>query len=234
MNTNGIDLIGRIFGRLTVLSIAGRDSKGQLKWLCRCQCGTEKVVLGGNLRNPIRGTKSCGCILKETPPRKVIDRIGKVYGKLTVINFVGRNDKGDYLWLCRCECGKEKIVISSDLNINSTHGCGDVIHRQGENSTWWRGGRRKNMNGYIEIKMWGHPNSFKNGYVCEHVYIMSQLLGRPLTKDETVHHKNGIRDDNSPENLELWVSNHPKGQRVSDLVIWAKEIISKYESIALK
>jgi hypothetical protein len=52
---------------------------------------------------------------------------------------------------------------------------------------------------------------------------MEQMLGRPLRQRENVHHINGIRDDNSPENLELWVKPQPNGQRVADLVRWVVE-----------
>ena len=58
---------------------------------------------------------------------------------------------------------------------------------------------------------------------------MEQHLGRPLLPDETVHHKNGVRDDNRIENLELWSNSHPYGQRVEDKIAWALEILERYK-----
>lgn len=74
---------------------------------------------------------------------------------------------------------------------------------KGKQSFHWKGGRRRTQHGYVEIWMPEHPNSNKNGYVLEHRYVVAEHIGRPLTQTEDVHHKNGIKDDNRIENLEL-------------------------------
>lgn len=84
-------------------------------------------------------------------------------------------------------------------------------------------------NGYFQITRLGHPNcTSKTGRIAQHTYVMSQHLGRPIRKNESVHHKNGIRDDNRIENLELWHKGQPAGQRVEDKIDWARKFLEEY------
>ena len=86
----------------------------------------------------------------------------------------------------------------------------------------------KTKQGYITIQLRNHPMANKTGYVYEHRLVMAEHLGRYLLPNETVHHKNGIRNDNRIENLELWSEAQPYGQRVEDKVKYAIEILEQY------
>lgn len=87
---------------------------------------------------------------------------------------------------------------------------------------------RIDPNGYVVRLVPCSTN--KTGYLTqmEHRMVMERFLGRKLLKGENVHHKNGIRSDNRIDNLELWSTAQPAGQRVSDKVTYALEILSLY------
>lgn len=77
----------------------------------------------------------------------------------------------------------------------------------------------------------GTPGSRPNGtyaQILEHRLVMQRQMGRPLLPDESVHHINGVRTDNRPENLELWSKSQPAGQRVADKVAWARAVLETY------
>lgn len=121
----------------------------------------------------------------------------------------------------------------------SVEGCERKAEKRGWCSThWWRWKkhgsfddprprRHINAGGYVVLRR-------DNAYVLEHRLVMEESLGRRLLPGETVHHKNGVKDDNRIENLELWSTNHPPGQRVTDKVAWAKEILALYEGYTEK
>ena len=216
------DLTGQTFGKLTVVNFAGSNKRSHAMWLCKCECGNKKTVAGNKLTSG--NTKSCGCIA-----RTFKDLTGQTFGKLTVVNFAGRDKWGNRTWLCKCECGNEKTLTGSNLTTGSTKSCGCLFikHRQLREKGIFT--KRTTKRGYVIMRCPEHPNSHKNGYLFEHTYVMSEHLGRPLKPNENVHHINGVKDDNRIENLELWSKSQPYGQRVDDKLKHAIFLINEYK-----
>lgn len=134
---------------------------------------------------------------------------------------------------CGCGCG-EAIEIKRFHRKRGIpkfvlyHGWKDTPAMQGLSGSAngnYKGGR-KVTNGYVYILV--GTSGGRPVYREEHRLVMEALIGRELDDSETVHHKNGIRSDNSPDNLELWASNHPAGQRVSDLLTFAVGLLRTY------
>lgn len=113
------DLIGKIFGKLTVVEYAGSKNLNHM-WKCRCECGEETIVRTAYLNNG--HTKSCGCLKKESKLRE--DLTGQVFGRLTVIEYVGSKGANYGLWKCKCECGKETISRLDTLKNGQAKSCG--------------------------------------------------------------------------------------------------------------
>lgn len=142
-----------------------------------------------------------------------IDMSGMTIGTLTVL---GRAEKTDsrrrVYWNCKCTCGVEKSILGAMLRTGhyKTCGCGKFIMPKGKDNGNWKGGKHVHR-GYVQTLV--SPGR----YVAEHRVVMEGIIGRPLSNEETVHHINGVKNDNRPENLELWKCVHPKGVRVSEI-----------------
>lgn len=152
---------------------------------------------------------------------------GQIFGKWKVVNANAGRRKERLLALCECACGKQKLIIRNNLTSGQSKSCGcQRGSALGPNHHAWRGGRSKDKNGYVVRRKY-HANG-KGESVLEHREVMSDLIGRPLFSNETVHHKNGIRDDNRPENPELCVGQHGSGQTVEDRIVDAIEVLARY------
>ena len=115
--------------------------------------------------------------------------------------------KGGYI---NClNCGKS--VYATPANLKRTKYCSkkcsdiSLVHvPRGENHPHWKGGTMI-VQGYRYVKAENHPNKNSRGYVMEHRLVMEQMLERYLTPNEEVHHINGVKTDNHPDNLEVTV-----------------------------
>lgn len=128
---NKRDLTNQKFGFLTVLSPTEERSGHNIKWKCQCDCGNITIVAGGDLTKG--STKSCGC-QRYNKDMLVKDMIGKVFGKLTVLEKAGHDSDGSFNYLCQCECGNQKIVNGVSLRQGVTSSCGCITSSIGENN----------------------------------------------------------------------------------------------------
>ena len=118
MNNRIKDLTGQKFGKLTVINQISnyvfQNGDSLTQWLCKCDCGNYKNVVGKYLKNG--AVRSCGCIKKHR-----CDLTGLKFGRLLVIK---PNKKKSRCWDCLCECGKQCVVSSNQLKCGKTKSCG--------------------------------------------------------------------------------------------------------------
>jgi len=76
-----------------------------------------------------------------------------------------------------------------------------------ENNPAWKGGKYIEPDkGYVMVLNRAHPRARQNGYVCEHILVAEEMLGRALLPEEEVHHKNRDKADNRPDNLKVYAT----------------------------
>lgn len=151
-----IDLLGKSFGKWTVIKREKNDEKSQSQWLCKCSCeeGTIKVVHGSSLR---AGTSnSCGCI---SGSREFKDLTNMKFSMLTVISRLENNKHGSSEWLCLCDCTEETIATAGNLLSGQKVSCGCL-----RNDKKVRGGLSESRiyNIYRSMKARCHDLNHKN------------------------------------------------------------------------
>ncbi len=114
----GFDITGMRSGKLVAVKRVGTDKHKNALWLCRCDCGNEKITTCNNIRR--KNLLSCGCMSWN-------DIAGKRFGRLTVIERYGVNNHRNITWKCICDCGNVVIEDGSSLRSGHTKSCGCLM-----------------------------------------------------------------------------------------------------------
>jgi hypothetical protein len=110
------DLSGQTFGDYQVIREDGRNKRGKVMFLCSCKlCRAEKRIRSSGL---LEGTRQrCTC-------SRTKNLLNSRFGRYIVIRDYGKNKNGHQLWLCRCDCGVEKVAEAANLLFGNTQSCG--------------------------------------------------------------------------------------------------------------
>jgi hypothetical protein len=114
-----INLVGKVFGNLTVLGLSEKRLRNVPSWECKCLCGNLKISAGPDLRTG--AVTSCGCLQHKGSPK---DIEGKRFGNLVAVSREGVSGNGDYRWLCKCDCGENFHPTIGQLNDGRATSCG--------------------------------------------------------------------------------------------------------------
>lgn len=142
---------------------------------------------------------------------KTLNISGQDFGRWKVLGFSHMKGRRRY-WRCLCECGKIALVLQDNLTRGLSRSCGCLnrelsrergLRRTGSNNPNWNGGNKRDHKGYVMVFMPSHPFANANGYIQEHRLVVERALGRPLRKEECVHHVDGDKANNKNSNLVL-------------------------------
>ena len=207
------DLTGQKFGRLTVISKGEKPSHVKSKatyWICQCECGNVKTIIGTTLRNG--ATTSCGCYRNENT-KKIQNRdlTGQKFGRLLVMSIDEKESSvkrktGDRIttrkyYKCQCDCGKIVSILGNSLTTGKTMSCGCYKKDEmtGNHSRFWKGGITS-ISMYLRMmnSEWNEKCKKQANYKC-------QLTGR--TRDLRTHHlyalSNIILDAHNIYNIQI-------------------------------
>lgn len=151
--------IGDRYGHLVVIGEAEKESNGQLRYKCQCDCGNIIITRGTRLRNGEK--KSCGkCVYNNY--RDFEDLTGRRFGKLVVLEYVGTNKNRRSIWKCQCDCGIIKNISGHDLKMGKTKSCNCLGDSKEE--SFIRSFLEKNNISYIKEYSFPDLKTSKGGY----------------------------------------------------------------------
>lgn len=180
-----------------------------------------------------------GCNRTATHPAMKVPLCSMHYRRKRLYGDVGGSapERGGRMGITPCavpECERKyyaKDLCSMHYNrrrVTGDAGAAQLRRQPSQSGQVWRWQDPKY--GYVYLTF----DADRQSKTLEHRYVMARHLGRPLYPWENVHHRNGRRADNRLENLELWVTKQPKGQRPEDLAAWVIEFYPDLIAAALQ
>jgi len=227
--------IGRKYDLLTVIDWESNPGKKDTVLTLQCTCGALVQRLSSAFSRPRKEKWSCpSCLENIKLQRNWGHLIGKKSGSRTIVDFKYEySEASSTPWktarvLLRCECGSEEWSTAVSVKRR-------LFEKRKPYENYCKNCRPKpkpriNHHGY---RMIYSPNQdlkhvTARGMILEHLHVMCEHLGHELYINENVHHINGDKLDNRIENLELWETSQPKGQRVRDKIEHYREFLERY------
>jgi len=158
-------------------------------------------------------------LIMNLTQRNDVSHVGKVYGKLTVLSYSHRvkykSGSAIKFWNCSCECGRVTSKASPSLTSGGSKSCGCSRNKGG----------KVNNQGYMSVY-----DRVDRKYKLQHREVYKKHYGIKLKPHQNIHHINGNRLDNRIENLELWDTSQPSGQRIEDKIKYYFELVEDYRN----
>lgn len=204
--TTHLDLSGKRFGSLTVIKEAGRTKANKSTWLVKCDCGNEKVVVGGSLVSGL--TKTCsikGCPYNLSHDRhldKAKEHIGRRYGHLIVTGVPKQKQSRRIIVEVLCDCGAKKTIELSRVTSGHTQTCGCMMGRDYSKPI---GAKNKNyLKGFTTDTEGYNIRGIDGRSIRYNRWLYGVFLGRPVLDTDKVHHINGLKNDDRIDNYILF------------------------------
>lgn len=166
---NFIDVTGNKYNYLTAIRFSHTQNKNYQAtfWLFKCDCGNKIIANISTVKTG--GRKSCGCMAGA---HRTKDLTNLIFNKLKVLNYSHKNEKGNYIWKCQCNCGNYRYVSSYELTKNKVKSCGcdDSQKKKGKTNPRWKGYEEISGHYWCQLKQNAKVRNLKVEIVLQDIW----------------------------------------------------------------